>query len=234
MAEFDRLIKQADKAVQNMGGLLLLLLAVKRDDNLASVSWDAEKLQFIINGQPIPFQIIRKQLETLESKLVKKIIEYNTKLFNKTWNLAQWKAKMQELVENSHVLFAALAVGGIIAAVASPIVERKIERDQKALNGFATALKTKRVSVLTQAINRSKAYLRSAYVTYHLIEHNLQIALGKKEARRILRPAEHCRTRQGLEGCFEVSAKSWIPIRDMPPIGTLLCGQFCKCFIIYR
>jgi hypothetical protein len=83
--------------------------------------------------------------------------------------------------------------------------------------------------------NRGRAYLQSAYVTYEVIDHRLHIDEGFVLARRILTPAEHCHTRpDGKEGCFEVAAKGWLDIREMPPIGTLVCGQFCKCYIIYE
>ncbi len=232
--EFDRLVKQADKAVHRMGGLLLLLLAVERH-GLAMVEWDSTKSQFYIDGTSVSFNTIQLQLGVLESKLANTIAEYNKELYQHKITTDEWKKKMQALVENSHVLMGALALGGIEVAANNPVVVRKISGDIEALQRWAASLKVKKLPSLAMLLNRGRAYIRSSYITYQVLNQRAHIALGYTEAKRILTAAEHCRTdRHGHAGCLETAARGWLDIREMPPIGSLVCGQFCKCHLIYR
>lgn len=232
MAEFDKLVKQVSKAAQNMGGLIAILLAVKAHKT-QDVQWDPSKAQFIVNGKAIPLKEIQKELGRIELKIAATIISYNNKLWNHEWTVTKWRAEMDKLIQDNHILLGALAVGGIVAAAKDATVLRRIDRDTKALGNFKTAIKTKSIPSLPMIQSRGRTYIRSLYVTYHLLNQRIHIAAGYKWAKRILTPSEHCHTKNDLAGCYETAARSWILIRDMPPIGTLVCRQFCKCYIIY-
>jgi hypothetical protein len=235
--DVDKLIEQARKAASDMGGLLALLLVVRTGD-VSHVYFDPTKGQFIVNGRLVPLSTIRNQLTKIESDLGKKIVSYNDKLFSGQWEMPKWRTEMQKLVENSHVILAALAIGGIVLAARNDIVSRKLDRDTGYLDKFQAALRRGQVPSKPMANNRGKAYLRSSWVIYHLIEHQLKVRAGFKEAKRILTHAEHCHNRLGLggiqEGCYEAALRGWMSIYEMPPIGSLVCGQFCKCYVIYR
>lgn len=236
MAAFDQLIERALKTAGTFGGLLSLLLVVKRgkakDITFASAA-------FFVGGKQVSAVLVQKELGRIELRIAALISSYNERLFNKQWTLAKWREEMERLVENSHILFAALALGGIGVAVRNPDVIRRIERDKTAVGRFARALRYKQVPSLPLAQNRGRAYLRSFYTTFQLLDQKVHIEAGFTEAKNILSAAEHCHTSiQGQaihrEGCYETSLRGWMPIKDMPPIGTRVCGQFCKCHLIYR
>lgn len=237
MAEFDRLILQVSKASGNIGGLLSLLLAVKAHKS-ANINFSRATLRFSVDGKTVTLAAIRHQLLGIESALAALIIDYNTKLFLKQWTLAKWREEMEKLVENGHYIFGALALGSIAASIGNPVVQRKLARDTQALGRFAGALRAKQVPSLPLANNRGRAYLRSIYTTYWILDHQLHVEAGFSEGKRVLTPAEHCRNRLApggvQEGCYEAALRSWMPVAEVPPIGTLVCGQFCKCYIIYR
>ena len=234
MAKIDELIKHADKTAASHGGLISLLLATKSKQQ---VEWDKNEARFIVDGKKIPIEDIQKELSRIESKVAAQVALYNNKLWTKEWGLETWRKAMEKLVQDNHILFAALAFGGIALVAGDPTVERRTERDLDALRRFSIDIKRGLVNSSAVAYNRGRTYLRSWYVTYHLLSHKAHILAGFESARRVLTKAEHCRTKTvkgaTLEGCLEVAKKGWMPIREMPVIGVLVCKQFCKCWIKY-
>lgn len=234
MAAFEQLIERAKKTAGKFGGLLSLLLSVKRGKK---IEFDQDRAAFIADGSRVSEALVQKELGRIELRIAALIFSYNEKLFKKEWTLAKWREEMDKLVEDSHLLFAGLALGGIAVAAADATVIRRIERDKTALKRFARAIRYKQVPSLPLANNRGRAYIRSFYVSFQLLNQKAKIDAGFTEAKRILTPAEHCHSELKppyRDGCFEVAAQGWVDIRDMPPIGSLLCGQWCKCHLIYR
>lgn len=236
MAEFEQLIERAKKTAGTFGGLLSLLLAVKQGGR---VNFDPATASFYVEGHKVVAALIQKELGRIELKIAAIVVSYNERLWKGQWTLAKWREEMEKLIENSHLLFAGLALGGVAAAAANLDVIRRIARDKTALGRFAYAIRVKQVPSLPLAQNRGRAYLRSFYTTFQLLNQKTHILAGFTEAKNILTPAEHCHTSiQGQavyrEGCYEISLRGWMPIRDMPPIGTRVCAQFDKCYIIYR
>lgn len=234
MADFGQLIGRVRKTAGSFGGLLSLLLAVKAGTNVSF--YDAA---FFVDGKKVAAELVQKELGRVELKIAALIFSYNEKLFKKEWTLAKWREEMEKLVEDSHLLFAGLALGGIALAAVNTDVERRIERDRTAVGRFTRALLYKQVPSLPLANNRGRAYLRSFYTTFQLLDQKVHILFGSTEAKNILSVAEHCHTTiQGQavhkEGCYDISLRGWLLIKDMPPIGTRVCGQFCKCHLIYR
>jgi len=238
MAQFDDLVKQAHKAARDMGGLASLLLTVQ-SRKVNDIQWDAKKVRFIVNGRTISIVSIRKELMRINTTLARKVEEYNYLLQLKVWSITKWREEMLKLIQNSHIILAALTVGTIAAAVAEPTTLRRIDRDIGALARYTTAIKQKTIPSNLSMLNRSRAYLRSFAVTYHVLLHRAHIRAGFTEAKRMLSSAEHCRSgslKDGtfVEGCLEVANKGWMPIRDMPILGSLRCKQWCLCWIIFR
>ncbi len=232
MAALDQLIERVKKTASKYGGLLSLLLAVKAG-NTNNISFGSTN--FFVGPSQVDALRVQKELERVELKIAAQIFSYNEKLFKKEWTLQQWREAMEALVEDSHYLFGGLALGSVANAVRDPDVKRRVKRDLRAIVRFARALRFKNVSSLPLANNRGRAYLRSFYVTFQLLTHRAHILAGFTEARNILSPAEHCRNKPGVtDGCYDIAFLGWMPIRDMPPIGTRTCGQFCKCYLVYR
>lgn len=236
MAAIDRLIEEAKKAARAMGGLLALLLAVKSRTDY--IKYSTATARFTVHGKEVGLRELRVQLGKFESRVATRIIDYNNKLWTGTWTVTHWRREMEKLFDNSHLIFGALALGSVAAAAADPTVTRRRARDAAALARFATAIKNGGVPSLPVMQNRGRAYVRSFRVTYELLNHSAHILAGYTEAKRVLTPAEHCRNRVApggvQEGCYEAALRSWMPIAEMPPIGTLVCGQFCLCYLIYR
>lgn len=234
MATFDQLVRNASKAAQQAGGLTSALLnptSRRKHD----VKWDPKRARFRAGDrqQIVVVTRVRKELDRLEARQLFLARKYNQLLFSGEWDLNRWESEMTTLIENTHTEAGGLATGSLQNSARSSTVTRRIERDLQALKRFRADIKAKRVPTLALANNRARAYARSPFVTYHLLNQRNHIDAGFKQGRRRLTAAEHCRTKPGTEGCLEAAARGWMPITEVPPIGTLVCAQFCKCWIQY-
>ena len=84
-----------------------------------------------------------------------------------------------------------------------------------------------------KAVWRSKMYLKSIRNTFWQVSQEAHKLLGYTEAMRILTAKESCKKVGDELGCVDVAGR-WIKIDKMPPIGTLVCKNFCKCYLIFR
>lgn len=252
MSKIDDLIKQASGAARTYGGLVSLLLVV-REGNADKIRWKPKEARFVANGTEISFEKLRAELLRIESRLSATVLLYLSNLQEGKWTIEKWREEMKKLLENHHIIFAALALGGIAVAAKNDTVIRRIDRDVDFLKGFAKVIKeARKVGGIIRGgpsagivvpkpqitfgalLRRARTYIRSITMTYHLLNHRAHILAGYKEAKRVLTPAEHCRTKAPEEGCLEAAGRGWIDIEKMPPVGTLVCKQFCKCYLIFR
>lgn len=233
MPVLSTLLRIALEAARLRGGLLSALLTT-RSRRANTVTWDSDTARFRVEGRTVPITRIRAELDRLESLQLYRMRGYNQKYWSRQWTIEKWRRAMIREMEETHTLAGALATGSIRDAAEDETVQRRIERDTQAVNRFAADILRQKVSSRAQADNRVRAYTRSPQVTFELLFQRENIRAGMTEARRRLSAAEHCRSKAGVEGCLEAAQRGWMPIRDMPPKGTLVCKQFCKCWIEYR
>lgn len=164
---------------------------------------------------------IQREMDTLTRRLI-----------NREITLADWQAGTRDILKASHTLYASVGRGGYKQMTQSDWgrVGALTRRQYEKLNGFANDIERGKLRTFKQISNRSGQYLKAVRVSYYVNEQRSQIEAGKTQCARILRAAESC-----VE-CIAWSKKQkgFVDIQEMPPIGTLLCGQFCKCYFEYR
>ena len=58
--------------------------------------------------------------------------------------------------------------------------------------------------------------------------------LGKRQGRRRLTAAEHCKATETRPGCKELARLGWRPIAEVVPIGDAACWGGCQCRLEFR
>lgn len=229
--------KEADALAKKLPGVLPLLLTLK-EGQIRTVTYDKSTGRFRIRGKIVPLSEIRRQLGIMEAQIAKTMDLYARRLATGVWTIEKWYVEMGKLIESSHTLFAALAVGSIAAATNIPDLVKTIDKELEFLLNFKKEIKrgryiTEDLLNVRPIIARSKSYIRAMFIQYAVLKHQLAILAGFTEAKRILTAQENCRSKPETQGCWE-AAGVWMPIKDIPPIGTLTCGQYCKCYLIFR
>lgn len=232
-----RLNKEARARAATLGAVLSLILLFQAGSK-SRVNFDRRTLLFSLDGRKVNAGALRRQLQSMESQLAAVMVLYVDRLLSGEWKTDKWRDEMEALLRQSHLLFAALAAGGLAAVVAEPallkVAELRAERDIRYLGGFSEDVRKGKYKNGRRALNRAKSYLKSARITYANVQLELAKLAGFTEARRILNAKESCRRRLARIGCVEAAERGWVLIDDMPPIGTLVCKQFCLCYLEFR
>jgi len=233
-------IKQAEKDAADdakfIGLLLLTALASKSASALNQLEWNPATGKFYVKGRSVSITSIRKYLLSIENKLGRKLSKLVDQLEKKEITLAAFQRAFESTITSSHILAGALAVGGIASAAASAAVQSRVASEVKFADQFIADIRNKNAGSFARIRARAKSYLRAAATTYSQIEQQVRGAIGvQTECKRILRVAEHCIP------CRRLAKRNWIPIEEMPPIGSLGppiypngCQQNCRCYLIYR
>lgn len=222
--EIDEERKRAEALAKSIGGALAVLLGLKTASR--PVAWDAARGRFVIDGRFVSVETVRRELRRLETGVGARMSNVTDRLASGNITLDGWRNEIKELIGSSHVLTGALAAGSVAAAAVLPVVQQRIESERKFADRFVKDIPARKLK--TPAIKaRARSYLLAAGVTFSVVEQRVRSILGYTMARRVTTARESC------DGC-RAAAYQWIPIGEMPEIGSLQCGSRCRCHLEYK
>lgn len=240
--EAQRLIADASKALR-------LLLSSSSD----KVRFDSARGVWLVHGQLITAVTIRKLLAQIEREGGRRAREHTESFLAQRITLAEWQSRMSDTITAAHWIAAALALGGLRQSSSDRALEEDIASQRRFLSNFAADVKRGQVSE-TRMKSRAASYMLAVAMTFWKSDLNnkrtlaLQAQSGRTDIReeernpilRLLgigrRYTQARRTRRASESCVDCVAAAgyWLPIAEMPAIGSLRCGSRCKCYIEYR
>lgn len=203
---------------------LLLLLGLSRSGR--RVEWDASRGRFRIDGRLVSDPTMRRLLAEVETRFGRKAAKVTEDYFENRIDLETWSQQMERNLVSHHWAAAALLSGGLLLALKAGVLESEVSRQIAFKDGFKADLRRKKVSK-PRGVSRARSYAKAVVVTAKRIEHAIK-KLIYNEARRVRRATESC------AACVDYAGRGWIPIEQMPAIGTLTCRWNCKCYIEYR
>jgi hypothetical protein len=222
-------IQQAEKDAEEDAQwlrLALLLALIRQPGRVRFVAADDE---FIIDGRAVHINTIRDYLGRIEERIGKRLVKLTNDLERGRITPAEWRRGFERYVTSSHVLAAALAVGGIAAAVRNADVQSRIDSELRYADNFAHEIREGKAGTFKQIKSRAVSYLMAVPITYGIISLIVRKVMGTQtEARRVRRASESC------QACIDWARRGWVPIEKMVPIGNLTCRSRCRCFIEYR
>jgi hypothetical protein len=173
---------------------------------------------------------VRAEMEKITRHVERQSRILANRLINKRISLVEWQISMRELVKASHVLGGALGYGGFAQMTSARwgTIGAELRRQYRYLNRFARHIEQGRVILESQIANRAQLYAKSIRTVYYLGETAVAKLSGIGESRRILHALESCTQ------CLAWSRRGFVPIDDQPPVGKLICGQYCRCTFEYR
>lgn len=145
-------------------------------------------------------------------------------------SLVDWQIGMRDLIKSAHVLSGAIGYGGFeqMTAARWGAIGGRLRVEYGYLNNFAREIEQGRVILESRLVNRAGLYAASIRQQYFAGEKAVASASGNTECRRILHALESC------SGCVFWASRDFVPIDTQPPIGSLKCGQYCRCTLEYR
>lgn len=148
-------------------------------------------------------------------------------------SLDQWQTQMRDTLKEIHLYNAAAARGGWAQMTDAAYGQVGAQlREQYAFLDGLTADLAGGLPVDGRFQQRAEMYVQAGRGTYHRAEGTVQQGRGMTEEQNILEPeAAHC---VGPTSCPEQTARGWVPIGTLLPIGRRTCLTGCKCRKAYR
>jgi hypothetical protein len=149
----------------------------------------------------------------------------------------EWEYGMRAIIKDTNLYAAALARGGWSQMTASALgqVGAVVRQQYRYLDGFVRDLRTGKQPRDGGFTRRALLYVQAARGTYYRAERSVQRSLGATEERNVL-AAEDTRTcnPNDPKSCTAQTARGWVPVGELIPIGQRLCLINCRCRLEYR
>ncbi len=188
--------------------------------------WDkVKKVYFDIRFRVIPAPNIRFVIDDFTQTVAGQMEKVTRELIAGKIEIANWQVRSKNILKAAYLDADAAARGGLRNLTARDMA-KVAARNRKQfgyLNNFAKQMKAGTVSE-KQAIARARSYASAIRSNY---EQARQDMLNSEfpYSRRVLHAKESC------SECLSWAAKGFVPSETQPPVGTLLCGQHCRCTI---
>jgi hypothetical protein len=200
-----------------------------------SHSFDPDIKRFVdAKGNAVPRGVVRDEIRKLTSHVSKEGAKISKAFQAGDIALPEFQNKMAELLKAGHIAAAAVGRGGIdrMSKADWGKVGNKIAWQNKYLERFANKINAGAVSPAMTKY-RAGLYSSALWTTY-----NQTMTETMKEESSLGKNPEQCMlVTNSAEGCDECAADEaigWMSVDDMGEIGSRLCGDFCRCEIIFE
>jgi hypothetical protein len=216
-----------------------------------SVFWIPAALLFILpGGILLTPAAVRAAVRSAAARAALEQRADNARLLAGQMPLAAWQEAFINRVVALHVAAAAVGAGG-----ANQLTVRTLARSAEEIPADVSAVKTlgdfiafhvgRAVAFAADIGNRATNADTPGKINARTDMYNAAavgaFALGQRDAaaaadftfeRNVLTAAEHCTPRAGSDvpDCPGETARGWVPLGSLAPIGGRVCGPNCKCF----
>lgn len=195
--------------------------------------WNASAGRYIDSrGRFVPRRDVLASLEAALRAAKERMRSLSTRLVSGEVALSQWQQGMRVAIKDVHLYSAAAAAGGWAQMKAEDFgkLGPEIRFHYDRLQLFARAIQLGN-RLDGEFFQRVELYVLAGRVSYWKQNDVTQRAVGRTEERNVLHPADHCK---GGGSCVQESAREWVPIGSLIPIGERLCRARCRCTKEYR
>jgi hypothetical protein len=145
--------------------------------------------------------------------------------------LAEWQAAMMAETQVVHVAASLAGHGG--RAMFSPadwsVVSAQVRQQYQYLRAWSEDIANGTAPLDGRLVSRSRLYARSSLGSFELMrERDARNSGAEIEERNVLAAADHCGE------CPALSARGWVPLGSLPPVGSRRCRANDACRIERR
>lgn len=204
----------------------------RRSSLTPAYGWNVKSGRYVnlTTGRFISSGEVRRALDTALDRATVEAQRLSRDLMNKRVSLAEWQLGVARQLKNAHHASAALARGGWAQMTAQDQgrLGPRVKEQYHYLANFAAQIESGQQRLDGTFLRRVTLYTQAPRGTYHDYETRGKQEQGYTECRNELGAADHC------EQCVGETARGWVPIGALVPIGQRLCLSNCRCSVIYR
>lgn len=188
--------------------------------------YNRQKRRFVdASGRTIPLREVRAQIDKLTAFVQQEARALAAQFEAGRITLAEFELGMRELLKSGHIIAASVGRGGRKRLTQADWgrVGAKVKWQYEFLAKFTRKIGQGKISKILTA-NRAQKYASALRITfYQTFGIEREGDPDTPRVRRILNAQESC------EECVAYADMGFIPVDEMPELGELECGDFCKC-----
>jgi hypothetical protein len=187
--------------------------------------------------------VSRREVRPLIDKLTNTVAKDAAKIANRYQsgqiNLAQFEIEMRELLKSGHIIASSVGRGGRERMTLSDWakVGNKIKWQNQYLSRFARKIGQGKIAKIATA-SRARSYASSIYISYANAFQTAQTEFvaggGDINPEREMLCYLEQNSEEGCVECTADAAAGPMPVSEMGELGSRICGDFCKCEIIFE
>jgi hypothetical protein len=189
---------------------------------------------FYSGGKKVSRQSVRREINGLIQHVGNDSARLGRLLRTGRITPVEFELAMRDLLRSAHIIAASVGRGGraLMTQADWGRVGAKIRWQYGYLSKFARKIARGGISEAATA-SRAKSYASSIFVSFSRTFQKAQetfVEGGKNPERcRLVTNSE-----EGCPECAADEAEGWMSIDDMGEIGSRICGDFCKCDIVFE
>jgi hypothetical protein len=192
--------------------------------------YDVRAKRFIKGSRVLTRAEVRYQIDRLTEHVGRKAKRVAARYAEGKINVPEFELEMRDILKAGHIVAAAIGKGGRTNMTVSDwgAVGARVKKEYQYLAKFSRKIRMGKISkILTTG--RAQKYASAIRITFYRAFGKEQSDEKKqKRVKRVLNAQESC------DECVEYAAMGYIPLDEMPLLGELECGPFCKCDLVFE
>lgn len=182
------------------------------------------------DGRFVPAAEVRRAVDNLADLSSQRMAALTTRLQSGALSLADWQQQAMAEVKSAHLAGGIAAHGGRdrMAPADYGLIGRRIRDEYGFLRQWAADIASGAAPLDGRLLSRAQLYGQAARGTYEAVRARDERNRGNDQERNVLHGGDHCTL------CPALSARGWVPIGSLPPIGSRPCKARDRCSLEYR
>lgn len=207
---------------------------------MAPHDYDVQRRRFRgPSGKYLSSRELRKKIDNLSDSIRKESGRLAARFDAGEITAAEFNVAMRELLKSGHIIAASIGRGGRARMTASDWgrVGKKIEWQYGYLDRFTGKLARNTLKIANTA-NRARQYVSSIYISYanafQVAQTEFVAAGGDTNPNKEMLCYLEQNSQEGCEECTADAAAGPMPVSEMKELGDRICGDYCRCYIIFE
>lgn len=181
-------------------------------------------------GRLVSEALVRLAVDAVADAASDRLADLTERLVRGELRLAEWQVESMRVIKTSHVAAGVAAHGGKtqMTPAAYGFLGSEIREQYRYLRDFARDLEAGTVPLDGRLVARAGMYGQHARVTYEAVRTKDARQYGYVQERNILHASESC------SECRDLSARGWVDVGSLPPVGSRRCLSRCRCTVTRR